>query len=815
MEWWLLTFFLGAILSLFIPVVPEISLLFLILVFSLLLFLFKKTRPIAMMVFGACWVLMAASQYQSRLSENNVVLEKSQKESIIIRGAIANIVHQKSNTNRFNFLVSHWQGRALSTPFLVRLNWKLPIEKLQQGQRWQLLVKLKPAHGLANIGSFNYQTWLKQQDIVATGYVKPSTSKNIKNTKQLSNILLAENISWRQHLYQKLAVLLAEKPLAGLLLALGFGERGELTKPQWQVLSATATVHLIAISGLHIGIIAFFSFISIRALIKVLPLFAIFSSQKNIKLMRVSVKYLPILLSCTVAWYYAYLAGYSIPTLRALVMLFLFWLLKISAINVSLIRWLLLSILVILLFWPLSLLSASFWMSISALSIIFASSSRFLNQNKISDNKNNSSQADDIANHEDETPTTTRWLLIKQRFYSWGKALIVIQLALTVCMLPIAASLNYQLPLMAFFANIIAVPLMSVTTIPLTLFAVISLPLSELLSQFFLSLAYFSLELVWLWLSYISELKWAQLTVSNAQLEALYLIVIAIFSLLYFRVSKLHSIFVAGFVALILSIDFMIRNNDETWQLSVFDVGHGLAVVIEKNNRVFIYDTGASYPSGFNMAEAAILPYLKYRGFDNIDIVMLSHNDNDHAGGLKALREQFVINEVIANDSTLMPDVHCIAGHTFSWQGLAFEVLSPVQVKGDKNDDSCVVTISDGFHRVLLPGDISTKQEKRLLNNDAVKNKLASDILIAPHHGSKSSSNQHFLAAVAPKYAVFSAGYLNRWQMPSEQIQRRYQKQNIATYSTAEHGMVSFMLTSSGIEPLSYRQDLEPYWFVN
>jgi competence protein ComEC len=815
MEWWLLTFFLGTILSLFIAIVPEFSLLFLILSFCVLLWLIKKFRPIVLILLGACWILIAANQYQSKLPENNIVLETLRKKAVVIRGTVMNIVNEKPNSNRFNFLASHWQGSKLKVPFIVRLNWKVPTKKLLQGQQWQLAVKLKPAHGLANVGGFNYQVWLRHKGVVATGYVKADSLKTIKKHGVINNILIAEKVSWRQLLYQKFAVLVAKKPLGALLLALGFGERGELTKEQWQVLSATATIHLVAISGLHIGIIALFSLIVTRAIFKILPFYAILSNEQSIRLMRSNIKYLPILVSCFMAWYYAYLAGYSIPTLRALVMLFMFWLLKISAINVSLIRWLLLTILVILLLWPLSLLSASFWLSISALSIIFATSSRFLSKVHLPDKHSHDNKLPNAADTPSQCSMNSRWKKYKSKFYHWCKALFVIQLALTVCMLPISALLNYQLPLLAFFANIIAVPLMSMTTIPLTLLAVITLPISEMISQFFLELAHLSLVFIWQWLSYIAEISWAQVSVSNTELAFIFLTVTGAFLALYFRLSRVCSMLVVGFIVTVFSLELMTDKTAQHWQLSIFDVGHGLAVVIEKNQRAFIYDTGARYPSGFNMAQAAILPYLKYQGYQTIDGVIISHNDNDHAGGLRYLREQMPIHSVIANDFSLVPNSHCLLGGGFTWQGLRFEMLSPSQLKGDKNDDSCVVVISDGFHRVLLPGDISSKQEKRLLNNNEVREKLASDILIAPHHGSKSSSNAIFLSAVAPKYAVFSAGYLNRWKMPSAPILKRYHSQNIETFNTAELGMIKFMFTPSNIKPLSYRKDFKPYWFVN
>ena len=840
MEWWLLTFFLSAILSLFIPIVPEFSLLLIILLVSLIFIFIGKFRFIAIAVFAVVWVLIAGSQYQGTLDKNNIKLDQLHKKVHLIQGEVSNIVHIKSGSSRFNFLVSSWDGRKINEKFKVRLTWKTPDKPLLQGQKWQLAVKLKPAHGLANIGGFNYQVWLRQQQIIATGYVKTKTQTKVKTEIQTKkqNILLHQQTSWRQYLYQKLSFVLTDKPLSALILALGLGERGELTREHWRVLSATATQHLIAISGLHIGIVAFASLIFIRTVIRLLPLSSLLSTSWQLKIMQINLSYVAILCSVVMAWYYAYLAGFSIPTLRALVMLLLFWSLKIMHIKVTLLPWLLLAVLIILLLWPLSLLSASFWLSISALVIIFSTFSRFSMRTiapVITRDKTSLLTLESLP----ETTVKKQWYGVKTRVLLWFKTLLVMQLALTIAMLPIAASLNYQLPLAAFFANIVAVPLMSVTVIPLTLLAVIALPFSLWLAHFFTDLALLSLSYVWQWLLYLASAEWAILAVSYQQIQAMMVFFVFIALAVFFRLTKAKFIAALSLFITAVVIDFSAEQQQE-WRFSVLDVGHGLAVVIEKNQHVFLYDTGASYPSGFNMADAAILPYLKHQGYHVIDGVIISHNDNDHAGGLRHLRAKMAIKLVIANDLALKPDRHCISGQRFTWQGLVFEVLSPMKADGDKNDDSCVVTISDGFHRVLLPGDISIKQEKRLLNVAGMAKKLSSDILIAPHHGSKSSSSRSFLTAVMPRYVVFSTGYLNRWQMPSDEILGRYNGFDITTFNTVDEGMVTFKFSqtkgNANIEPsakdgnkdniadtvidasvevISYRNDTRPYWFVN
>ncbi|MGB2741886.1 MAG: DNA internalization-related competence protein ComEC/Rec2 [Cognaticolwellia sp.] len=841
MEWWLLTFFISAILSLFIPIVPEFSLLLAILLVSLFLIAINKYRTFAIALFALSWILIAGSQYQHTFDKNKISIKQLHLKEHVIQGEVINIVSTKSGSSRFNFLISHWQGWPVDETFKVRLTWKVPSKALLQGQKWQLTVKLKPAHGLANVGGFNYQVWLLQQKIVATGYVKANlVNKTLIKAKQ-RNILLSEQISWRQHLYQKLKLVLADSTLSPLILALGFGERGELTREHWQVLSATATQHLIAISGLHIGIVAFASLLVIRAIIRLLPLSTLLTKHWQLKLMRMNFRYLPIFCSCFMAWYYAYLAGFSIPTLRALVMLLLFWSLKLMNINVNLLRWLLIAVVIILMIWPLSLLSASFWLSISALVIIFSTFTRFT---MIGTEINTDENKPPLSLNEKppvKIKNSTWWdfSAFKSKILLWVKTLVIMQLALTMAMLPIAASLNYQLPLAAFFANVVAVPVMSVTVIPLSLLAVISLPFSTWLAQFFSEIALLSLSFVWQWLTYLAEANWAVVAISYQQIQVLLLFFILIAFALFFRFSKVRFMAVLGLLLTAMTVEHFSVQQTKDWQLSVLDVGHGLAIVIEKNRHVFIYDTGASYPSGFNMADAALIPYLKHQGYQSIDGVIISHNDNDHAGGLPHLRSKINIKRIIANEETLNPDGHCISGQRFTWQGLTFDMLSPMQINGDKNDDSCVVTISDGFNRVLLPGDISRKQERRLLNVVGMKDKLASDLLIAPHHGSKSSSSPQFLKAVAPLYVVFSTGYLNRWKMPSEEILARYSAFELSTFNTAELGMITFKFSQTirdevaapngettsknnsvnniegTIEVINYRGDTRPYWFVN
>ena len=341
---------------------------------------------------------------------------------------------------RFNFNVSHINQRQLNNSIQLRLSWKNASLALQQGQVVQLKVKFKPAHGLANLGGFSYQTWLNSKGISGTGYV----------VNHANNQVLIAELSIRQQLYNRYKSLLPdsaepESALAPLLLALAFGSRTQITADLWQVLQTTGTGHLIAISGLHIGLVATGSYVLFMWLLRLLPLhFFAHSAQ----LQTMNIRYLGIGVSLTVALAYGYLAGFSLPTLRALVMLSLYWGIRLLAIRVSIKRWLLLTLFFLTLSTPFSLFTASFWLSVYAVVIIFMTLWRF-----------------------------KKTLAIKHFFWRFMMSLMVIQLSLSWLLLPINAVFFQQISAVSLFANIIAVPWMSLLTIPLCLLSVLLMPI--------------------------------------------------------------------------------------------------------------------------------------------------------------------------------------------------------------------------------------------------------------------------------------------------------------------------------------------------
>ncbi|WP_057831529.1 DNA internalization-related competence protein ComEC/Rec2 [Colwellia sp. TT2012] len=873
MDWWLLTFFLGAILSLFLPEVPDIFQLFLLLFLAIGFYSVKKIRSSSGVWFGACWLLGQAYLYHHQLP-NDLIEQMQKKQLFVVAGQVLTLqvkttenLHETiaatstqqitALTTRFNFRVSKINQQQLSDPFIIRLSWQKPTIAVAQGQKLILNVKLKPAHGLANIGTFNYLSWLKANNIVATGYVVKPRKSSKNGIKRLNNAtknqLVLKDVTIRQQLFQQYQSLTPKHQLTPILLALAFGERSLLNPEHWQVLQATGTSHLIAISGLHIGLLAGSAFFLVMFFFHYLPL-------QHSRWQGLNIRYIAIAMSVLLAAIYAYLAGFSLPTQRALIMLNLYWFSRLVGIKLSAKRLMLVTLFVLLIVSPFSLFTASFWLSFYAVAIIFVSLWRFKSR---------------------LTKGTAPW-----RFF---KGLFVIQLALTVMLMPISALFFQQISLVSLLANIIAVPWMSLFSIPSALISVMLMPLSEQLSLWFMMISLQSLTWLWSYLELLSKQPYALISLSFSQQMFILLLAMLGFFIIYLssfywsrRVKQGIAIVLVSVLVLVLSlamlrshsvshtllqVPFLLAEqsgqdngivlpknpNFTPWQVVFFDVGQGLSVLIQRNKRAILYDTGAAYPSGFTLSEAVILPYLQYVAIKKLDKVILSHSDNDHAGGLKNLLENIRIDEVISNDASMIkatlaittannsatinltstkatlsntPLIPCQPSQSFTWQGLAFDILWPLtpmysadgaskagkkNIGRQKNDDSCVILITDSTgNKLLLTGDISAKVERQLLK---LYPQLKVDILQVPHHGSKTSSSQAFLYQLSPQIALVSAGYLNRWHMPVASVSQRYLDGNIVLLNSADLGQIIVTIDEQGISKQSYVDDLRPFWF--
>ncbi|WP_133469631.1 DNA internalization-related competence protein ComEC/Rec2 [Paraglaciecola marina] len=754
----LFSFIAAAISSLIWTNLPSIFSIILLLGAS---FLFaKQFIHLAYFLIGIVWMASVGHwQYSLQLSSEQT------SESIVVVGEITTLIHKRQEV-RFTLKVTQINTNKLSFSRNIRVSWRQPSWLVQQGQIVKLEVKLKPPHGLANEAGFNYRQWLFSKGIIATGYVKETSD----------NELLQNVITSRQALLNKLLNL--ELDNISWISALTVGYRGLLQQKDWLLVQQSGIAHLIAISGLHLAMVASASYFIFSWAAAVIV-------SRIYRLHQLNLHIVAMTLTILTTFGYSSLAGFGLPTLRAWLMLSIAALLIANNKNIKIYRQLLIGISVFLILFPLSIYGLSFWLSYTAVVIICLVFWRW--------------------------PITKAGFSITTAFSS----MLRVQLCLTFLMLPIVAWQFSYVSIVSPLVNLIAVPLVTLCLLPLCLLATLLLwiypDLAILLFRWVDYLIGLSLDA----LNNLVIFPWASIDLAAMPFVVWGLVFIALVLLLLPNFGVPKKCLVLLFLPF---LSFLLQSRDTNWKLDILDVGQGTSVLITKNHKAIIYDVGASYPSGFNMADSVLLPILKSKGIKEVDIVIVSHGDNDHAGSLPFLLKGVVVTKLMTTADL------CREGSQFNWQGLNIEVFWPDDpIKYDDNNSSCVVKISDQTHSVLLPGDIDKTIEYVLVEKYAEN--LKADILLAPHHGSNTSSSTAFIEAVNPRFVIFSQGFMNRWQFPRKEVIERYQtvflQEQIplqGIYATSETGQVSFSLPFDSLGPIqvkTYRQDIYPYWYAN
>ena len=693
-------------------------------------------------------------QYTLQLSSE----QTSQPVQII--GEVSSLVIADQNI-RFNINVTQIDHQAMFFARTFRLSWRDPLWKIQQGQQVKLLIKVKPPHGLANEAGFNYQQWLFSEGITATGYVKP----------HVDNQLIEDVKSNRQTLLNQM--LAFDLPHKSWLAALTFGYRGLLQPQDWHLVQKTGVAHLIAISGLHLALVASASYVLIAWLGGLL--ISRFYSLHTINLHNVA-----MLLTLFSTLTYSALAGFGLPTLRAWLMLFLFSTCFLCNKNLGAKRLILLAMTSFILLFPLSLFGLSFWLSFSAVIIIGF--------------------------------VFWRWPVKKGGFslIAFLSGMLKVQLCLTVLMLPLVAWQFAYISTVSPVVNLIAVPIVTMVLVPICIIAVAGLVIKPEWAFELFSIADIIVSYGLRFLDFALKLDGAYFNLAVFPPMVWFCVFLFVLGVCLpsFWLNKKYLC-----LLLIPLISYVFTPQTNTWRIDILDVGQGVAVLITKNNRAIVYDVGASYPSGFNMADSVLLPILQARGLlNNVDLIFISHGDNDHAGSLPQLLKGIQIPQVLTNQD------RCQQGLDMVWQELRITALWPDDaLKYNDNNGSCVIKISDNYHSILLPGDIDKSIEKQLINIHPEQ--LQADILLAPHHGSNTSSSNGFVQTVNAKYVIFSQGFMNRWRFPRQEVVTRYQTSNYPElFSTSSSGQVTFLVEYNSLAPISvktFRNDIYPYWYAN
>ncbi|GAB3015252.1 DNA internalization-related competence protein ComEC/Rec2 [Bowmanella dokdonensis] len=671
------------------------------------------------------------------------------RQEVTLSGRIESLT-QTGPRQRFNLQLDSLDGQPVGwhSP-QIRLSWQSPPWPLKQGQRVILRARLKPPHGTVNQGGFNYQRWLLSSGIRATGYV----------IGKQDNQLLDDSVSLRQRWLDRLAALELEQ--GAWLAALTLGYRGWLQPADWLLVQRTGIAHLIAISGLHLGIVSGLGY----SLLAWVLARGLGRGRQSLNLHKLALSAALLL-----ALAYAALAGFSLPTARAWLMLSLVIILLWTHRHWRPRRLFLYAMAAFILLFPLSLLSLSFWLSFAAILIIWL--------------------------------VFWRWPVVRTdfSFATAGLSMLRIQLALSLLMLPLVA---WQFNLVSFAAplvNLLAVPVVTLLLVPLCLLALLTLVLVPPLGGWLFGLADSLVALGLSALRWADGLAWAAVNIAAIPLAVWICFALALVVLFLPRLpfSRLHGLWLC-----LPFLTWTLPGRDPAWHVEVLDVGQGLSVLVHRHGQALVYDTGPAYPSGYNAVEGQLLPLLGSLGIRRLDWLFISHQDNDHAGGQSQLLQALPVQQLMAGE-------RCQAPWTGLWQGLTLTLLwPPAGFAGNENDRSCILHVSDGRHSLLLPGDIGASVEHLLPAGS-----LKADILLAPHHGSNTSSSGPFIQAVSAAHVVFSQGYLNRWGFPGPEVVARYRRAGARLYQTAEEGQISFRIADGRIEVRTFRGDVAPYWYM-
>lgn len=713
---------------------------------------FKHLRYIAVFIFGGLWTL-----FNTHLILNDRLKTEIAGKDIVINGIISSVPEQHLRRLRFEFEPESVTEYPL--PNKIRLNWYHPLPKhFQAGEKWQLKVRLKPARGMMNPGSFDYEGWLFQQGIGATGYVRSSVDNH--------RITLAPSYSintLRQSLNKKVEALLPNSPNIGLIQGLTTGTRHNIEQNQWQVLRLSGTNHLLAISGLHIGLAATIGFFLFRFL---------WSLRAN-NLLFLTANEIGSLGGFLFALFYAGLAGFSIPTQRALIMVATVMLAIIIRRPILGSHILAISLVLVLVFDPLSVLSAGFWLSFSAVAIIL-----FVSQNRY---------------------PSLKW--------QWAKTHVLIAFGLS----PLLLLFFMETSIVAPIANIIAIPFISILVVPLLLLASICLWLWPPFGEFLLHLVDRLLSLGWPFLDTLASFQFSHWQSFPIPFYYWISIITGCLLLLTPRYFPAKWLGIIGFLPLLLWTADK-PNRGEFW-FTLLDVGQGLSAVVQTHNHTLVFDTGPKFSDSFNTGTAIVKPFLQSQHISHIDTLIISHGDNDHIGGALPLINDVKTARILSSVPSLLPNASaCYSDQEWQWDGVLFSIIHPALTdQGSENNLSCVLRISNSAGSVLLTGDIEKESEALLIQR--YKSNLQSTLLIAPHHGSKTSSSLAFVNAVSPQLTLFPTGYRNRYHFPHDLISKRYSQKGITLLNSAEQGAIQFKFSTNAIsKPKQWRQSNHKMW---
>ena len=749
MERFCLGILAAALAALWLPTLPNLLWPLLLLALSFLLRLYVLA--------GSCAFLLSLCMHQQLdiAARQNLL----QQHTTIVAGTIVSIPQSYDIGSRF-ILQLHETVKdkpQIAAGHLIFVRWPDTNIQLKQGQHWQFRLKLRAVRGLANPGRGIAEANALVQGVLAQGTVVGDAQ------------FLGGFAYWRQQVYDKLQQQLTQYETAPLLIALTVGER-PFSDETWDGLQATGLSHLISISGMHIALV-FGWLMLLMPLWRKLPLSAL---QRQI---------LAWLTALLAAWLYCLLAGWAIPTLRAMIALVLMVSLRLLLRRVSGWRFSLVLTAALLLWQPFWLLSLSFWLSVSAVALVFVLAWLYPAP----------------GSQEQTISVFSGWSTLLWHFLRY-------QLIFSMLMLPLGLLLFNGIAPLALLSNLLFVPWCSLLAIPVLLASFLLQQLSNVPLDLLWQGIDWMYQPLWRWIQFAAASEsWWSLPQQRPYLAILMVISACCLLLPQRRIGWMLA--AVGMWPLA-----MMFTNPELPKLHVVDVGQGTAVVLQRGRHGLVYDLGPRYGS-YSATKQQLLPFLRYQGIRELDYVVISHDDSDHTGDPAVLKATFPDALWVSDIARLQPDLNCrqLPGQ---WQGFTMKQLwPPLHIAAhNKNDSSCVVLLSLGKFDILLTGDAGKEVETQLLQQYPT---LRADVLLLGHHGSQTSSSLGFLKQLQPSITLNSAGWQNHYQHPASSVVANLALLQIPLWNTAEYGAMTLTFTEQQMILQSVRQSRLVKWLEN
>lgn len=704
-------------------------------------------------------------------------------QDIQVQGVVSGLPREVAQGVRFRFQVESalLQGQAVKLPQQLALGWydtKSGVSvasQLKAGQRWQLQVRLKRPHGLMNPHGFDYELYLLEQGVGATGYVREAGA-------QLQAQASLGLLRARQSIRDGIEAQVHDTRLAGVLAGLTVGDQAAIDRDDWALFRATGITHLVSISGLHVTMLAWLAGAIAQALWRRHARATLFIPAP------LAGRWIGFL----AAWAYAAFAGWGVPAQRTVWMLAVVTVLYSSGRRWPWLLVLLLAAVVVTALDPWALLAPGFWLSFTAVGLLMAS-----------------------GQQEPASLQRTPWVRAHQAVAAGLRT----QAVATVGLAPLSLVFFQQLSLVGFVANLLAIPVISFVVTPLALMGIVVPPLWTVAAQ---CIRWLSDYLTWL-ASWPGVLWTVPVAPGWAQLAALLGAVLLVLPLPW----RLRCLALP--LCLPLCWPHIERPALGQFELVAVDVGQGTAALVRTQNHLLVFDAGPQYSVDSDAGERVLLPLLRARGERRIHTLMLSHRDTDHVGGASALMRSLPVGELRSSLENLnplqwqaqaqgIPSTRCVAGQSWWWDGVSFEVLHPTPEDYERvlkpNAMSCVLRVQSAAANgtsggsLLLTGDIEQPQEADLVHRHG--SQIASTVLFAPHHGSKTSSSSLFVHTASPKVVVVQAGYRNRFGHPAAEVVQRWESQGAAVVQAAQCG--AWVWSSSQPAGQCWRQETRRYW---